>query len=888
QGDLAGLLAALGGIVRVRPGLTFAGTLDSRTELAMTLGGSALRGARFASSARITGFSARDASGHPLDLEGFHELQMDLEGHADLDAGTAELARLDLRGGPVQLQGNGAVAGFLESSGTGLRVADSRLVLAADLDRLDRLLRSCLDLGSLSLGGKLTGRWNARTEEGTVKAGQTLELKGLVIRNLPSGEGTVDLGPLDLDCTARAGYDPGDEGRFTLSQLDLETAGLSIRARGEAALPNAQLEGEIRLDPKELDRTLRPWLADLGWESSPLQGTFQAQLQGDRGRLQGNLAGERLAIRLPSKTFEQRDVRLDWNLALASGGPSPDRSLEIAALRYRSATGQAGLSGRIDHLQTPEALQPALDFSLSSDLGALQRDLAGVLELGDFPAKGKLEAAYHLKTVGDTLGLEGKLEIADFEVAGKPAQTEGVPHPRRPFLVSDPKVEWELSLALDRVHRALEISRCTVSSTFLDGGLTGTVRILNAAPPGPAGSPPPRALNLDGLKGRFHYLPDRLGAGLEPWLLGKLSGKNRETLAFEYDGKWSQFNPLGGLRASKGKASLGLGNLAFPGLDTAGVLDLDLRGDRAAAQANLKANGGDLEADLDLDLREKGDKGSPLMSKLKVALSGMGVRQETGSFLSAINPAFLGGKSKPGKGFSALLDLDMDLSYRGRLTPEQLQGGWSGLPKKPLQGQGVLTIHNPVLEGSPFLGEMLGRIGLGSARRIRIDPLHFQVKGGRLQYSEPWKWDLDGTLTSFTGSLGLDGDLALDWNVPVTEALVRKYGFLESIRGKSLTIPVRGSFDNPSLKWDQAVGDFARKSVGGSLEEKIKAGLGGLLGKKTGSQEKEAQTLLKRADRLYDRGRTDEAAALYQQLRKDYRKTDVFRANKERIVPRMR
>jgi len=856
QGDLAGLLAALGGIVRVRPGLTFAGTLSSRSELALDLGPHGVRGTRFQSSAGITGFSARDASGHPLDLEGFHDLTLDLEGHADLEAGTAELTRLDLQGGPVQLQGRGAVAGFREPSGTGLRVADSRLTLDADLDRLDRLLRSCLDLGDLSLGGRLTGRWNARTEEGTVKASQTLEGKGIVIRNLPSGEGKADLGPLDLDFTARADYEPGAAGGPTFPQLDLEAAGLSIRAHGQGALADARVEGEIRIDPQELEHTLRPWLADLGWEGSPLQGTFQAQLGGEGRRLRGDLAGEHLAIHLPpATTLEQHDLHLDWDLAFLSDGSPSAASLKVA-----------------------------------SDLEALSGDLSDGLDSGESQVKGKLEAAFHLKPGGDTLGLEGNLAITDFEVKGSSAEQKGVAHPRKPFVVSDPKVTWQLSLALDRAGRDLEIRRCDVASTFLDGGLTGTVRGLAAAPAAAAGSPPPSDLYLDGLKGTFHYLPDRLGAVLEPWLPGKLTGKDRQTLAFEYDGKWSEFDLLGGLRASQGKASLGLGNLALPGLDTAGTLDLDLQGDHATGQANLKANGGDLKADLDLDLREKGDKESPLMSKLKVALSGMGVRGETGSFLSAFNPAFLGGKKKPGpeKGFSALLDLDMDLSYPGRITPEQLQGGWSGLPKKPLQGQGVLTIHNPVLEGSPFLGEMLGRIGLGSTSKIQIDPLHFLVKDGRLQYSKPWKWDLDGTLTSFTGSVGLDGDLALDWNVPVTDALVRKYGFLGSIRGKSLTIPVRGSFDAPSLKWDQAVGDFAKKSVGGSLEDKIKEGLGGILGKKTDGREKEAQTLLKRADRLYDRGRTVEAKALYQQLRQDYRKTDVFRANKERIVSRMR
>jgi hypothetical protein len=168
------------------------------------------------------------------------------------------------------------------------------------------------------------------------------------------------------------------------------------------------------------------------------------------------------------------------------------------------------------------------------------------------------------------------------------------------------------------------------------------------------------------------------------------------------------------------------------------------------------------------------------------------------------------------------------------------------------------------------------------------------VRDGRLAYAEPWVWRVSGIDTSFTGSLGLDLSLDLAWHVPVTERLVQKHGFLESLAGQTISIPITGSVSAPRLEWDGALKGLAERAAKAELERKAReklGGLGGILGEGKGGDGEGGKAatpeeLLASADRLWDEGQREQARALYREILDKHKLSLVYALNKKRIKDR--
>jgi hypothetical protein len=240
----------------------------------------------------------------------------------------------------------------------------------------------------------------------------------------------------------------------------------------------------------------------------------------------------------------------------------------------------------------------------------------------------------------------------------------------------------------------------------------------------------------------------------------------------------------------------------------------------------------------------------------------------------------------------------LDVTWNGPLPTEGGETDWPALLARSLSATGRLQGDKLALTSSPLFADMLGKFGLGASKELSIAPVEFAVKDGRLAYREPWNWRVSGIDTSFTGSLGLDMSLDLAWNVPVTDGMIAKHGFLKSLKGESISIPLSGTVSAPRLEWDGALKGLAERAAKAELERRAKeklGGLGGLLGGGAGESGSGAgagapamtpEELLAAADKLWDAGKRAEAKPLYQQIIDKHKLTMVYALNKKRIKDR--
>jgi hypothetical protein len=198
--------------------------------------------------------------------------------------------------------------------------------------------------------------------------------------------------------------------------------------------------------------------------------------------------------------------------------------------------------------------------------------------------------------------------------------------------------------------------------------------------------------------------------------------------------------------------------------------------------------------------------------------------------------------------------------------------------------------------------EMLELFGVDAAKELTLKPLEFLVTDGRVSYAKDWTWTIAGAPTSFAGSVGLDRTLALQWKVPVTDALVARYGFLDSLRGETVTLPIKGTVTRPSLDVKGALKDLALKAAGRGILEGLggeearegeeEKGLGETLRERLGEEVgiggtgEDPAKLLADADRLWDAGQKVEAAALYSKIREEHKLSLVYTLNRDRIKER--
>ncbi|MEL6714383.1 MAG: hypothetical protein AAFP86_11455 [Planctomycetota bacterium] len=324
----------------------------------------------------------------------------------------------------------------------------------------------------------------------------------------------------------------------------------------------------------------------------------------------------------------------------------------------------------------------------------------------------------------------------------------------------------------------------------------------------------------------------------------------------------------------------------------------------APPTANLRGRARDGKLTLDAAW----DAGASEGLRADVVVDGLSASAGLEPLLARVHPVFAGARAIDGAGVDGLVSTSASVVYAAPLPLEALAGGWDALDKGPFSGSGELSVAEGIVETSPFFDQLLSALEREGAPRFDLSPLRFAVAGGRLRYTDPWTWTIDGAETRFEGSVGLDGSLELNWDVPIVAGLARTNRVFEALEGESLRLGLGGTLTSPSLDVAGALrslalraaekeaksrlGDEVGRVIGGGVNQKIdeeirrvqddvEEATRGLLGGGDAAQE-----LLRRADELWDSGERAEAAKLYRKIRSDHRLSPVYLLNKSRIKKR--
>jgi hypothetical protein len=298
--------------------------------------------------------------------------------------------------------------------------------------------------------------------------------------------------------------------------------------------------------------------------------------------------------------------------------------------------------------------------------------------------------------------------------------------------------------------------------------------------------------------------------------------------------------------------------------DVSGSYQLKHENGRLTLAGNTDVKDGSMTIDLDADVRDPSVASSPA-AKVDVKIDRVPLDARMGPMLELLHPAF----AKAGGSLDGTMDGTIALQHAGPLNAPEEEF------LKKLNGRGRIEIRDCTFAGSEFLGKAMATLGM-EKREIKLKPVEFKIVDGRIVYDNPWQWSISGSETTFTGSIGLDRTLDMVWNIPVSDEMSSK---VKLSKGQTYEVPIKGTVTSPRLDWKGLVKEAAKDKLADVAKDK----LGDLLG---GKDEKKAEKLLEEADALHQGGKAGEAAEKYRKIKDDYRKTRVYKDNKDRIDPR--
>lgn len=795
---------------------------------------------------------ARRSDGSRVDLEGLDSFEVTVAGTASTDGTVWNVPTFLVDAGPLSAEGTLDL-----QHRNAWKLSDSSLTLDADLARLDTIAGRVLELDGLGVTGLLHLEASALGVAEETELHAQASVRDLAVRRA-EGEAPFAIGALEATFD---GLYREDLKRLVLRSLAIDTPSASLYGDGvfERPVDPADEERELRLS---LDATLRPdalpatvleRLEDRTIAGDPLVGSLALTWNADATRLEGSWESAGLTLtKADGSTFEQVPVRIAHTLHLDAKG------LMLDTLTYASSFGTASLTGRIgDDLD--------LALLLKGDLNRLLLDADIEQRRGPRETHGDLTASLHVTGAPEDAAFVGEAAITGFQLESAPE-----PPAIEPTIVTDSKIALTFDGRRTRVadREVLDVQRLEIESTFVDGVCHGTWSRGEAE----------GSQRFEGVEGSFQYIPERLGAVLDPLLPGRLSGREEETLTLRFDGSAADLDPVALVAGSSGRLSFGLGRYRALGLDATGELVLELADGRLSCHGALGANGGTLG--LDGDLRTRATDDAPLGLGFTAKLTDVRANAELSQLLGRLHPALLAVGTWGDDSIGGLVQGELELSCPGGVELLGQLAGTDGFPLTALQGRGRFQLEDARLARAPFLKTLLAELGLESDRPLRVRPIEFAIEAGRIRYLRPWTWTIDGVETTFTGTVGLDRSLDLAWNVPLTERLLERYDFLAGLTGRSIAIPISGSVDQPRLDWSDALGDLARDVAATELQKRLG------IGDRNASSGDDPSDLLRRADTLWSNGKKLEAAALYIRLREEFKVSLVYALNRDRIKDR--
>ncbi len=803
--------------------------------------------------------------GRPASLAGSIAWGATIEGAELVDAlgPLLPFAALDahlVHGGRIEAQ-NGRLEWNLE-----LRTDELDVALAAGADEIDAT--QPLRAHASGLRAELSA---TRTDDGRHALAGRVALGGAALAGGGLGAAGVELPALALELDATVDAAAGDAAPFALV---LSGPGLAGRLAGEARSlrrePSAQARLELTFEPSAWNPA-----PDARIAGEPLYAAITFGLENGAATARGTLEAQRLNVVLPAdggaaREVEQREVTLALDVTASRV------RIEARELRYRSSTLDASARGTIAGLDEPASATADVDVDVRAALERLLADLGAALGVPE-GASARGELALQLDVGGEpgAWKVDGEAVAHDLDLV-VPASEPG----RAPLQWREDEVTLEIAALVHPGEQRADVRRAAIESSAVRGDATATL-----ARESREGAED--ALLVRGLEGRLVYVPDRLGAVLGPWLPGQLSGAEEQECTFAFDGELAALDPLALLRSTRGRSTLELGLLALAGLETTGRLELLTATDRATATGDLVANGGTLRFEATADLRAGAQPGEARpRSTARVTLDDVRARGEAmGTLLARVHPIFAAARAQSADpAAEGLVTAQIELVYDGALDWRTLAQDPSGLALAPLSGSCSLRVDQARVERSSLLGQMLSVLGVDEHSDMDVRPIELTLERGRLRYANPWTWTIGETETSFTGTIGLDGTLALSWNVPITKALVARTNELAVLEGQTIEVPLAGTLEDPRLGWSELLPELLMKAAKARIAEELPGGLGGLFSGKGGLLG--PADVLGQADALWDAGERKKARELYGEIRAKHRFTLVYLANKDRIEER--
>jgi hypothetical protein len=387
------------------------------------------------------------------------------------------------------------------------------------------------------------------------------------------------------------------------------------------------------------------------------------------------------------------------------------------------------------------------------------------------------------------------------------------------------------------------------------------------------------------------HVPDAWSALLAAYLPGTYTGSEDRSLELHLSGPILPGDSATMLARASGKGRVELGHYTSPELETeGGRIDIELKGGRALLGGELDANGGSLSLDGDLLLVSS----SPTASRVSFDAKDAEARTALSPLFARVHPAFAGLSQIENGSLSGLITSRLELSYPGDQSLLDLGSGAATFEAARLNGDGSFGLSHAGIRGAPFFDQLLQLAGAEAGSELGLDAVPFSIRSGALTYDNPWKWSLGGLTTFFSGAVGFDQKLALNWSLPLSEGFLKKQGLPKELAGQTLALPIGGTVSSPKLDWKAPLTELAKDSLKeavqdelkdelGSLEEKLRKESGGLLDDKASG---DAAEVLRRADELWSAGKQAEARPLYKRLREEFKLSPTYLLNRDRIKER--
>ncbi len=476
---------------------------------------------------------------------------------------------------------------------------------------------------------------------------------------------------------------------------------------------------------------------------------------------------------------------------------------------------------------------------------------------------------------------------------------------RAPIVIREPRVEIGLDATVRPDTLDIPNAEFRIESALMSG--TALVRATGLKAWSADGGAPAR---FEAIEAHLTYQPDTIGELFGPWLpvsvskrLGASgSGTGSERIDVAFAGSMAAPDLESFLGGLDGTATIGIGRVATEMIDVEGDVALEFGEDASTWKATLHANGGELTLGGAFDRRALLDASGAPRTTLSLHALDIGATSRLSPLLSIVHPAFAAVESLDRSTVAGVIECDLDLAYTGPLTSDVLASGWDAFPTDKIEGKGTFALSSAHMQGAPDLQELLGYLGVDPNAEVKLRPIAFTIRAGRLMYDGDWTWTIGGVRTAFTGSVGLDHTLDLAWNIPVTAATVKKHGFLAALEGKDLRFPIRGTTKKPKLEWratlqglakDTALGTVVKElgdelglgdvKLDGSLGDAAKGALDDLVEQATKGGAKE---LLDEADRLWDADKKAEAAVIYRRIREEFKLSLEYALHRSKIKRR--